>query len=132
MGQTENQQPEHSPVVHGGGSPAARLGPLRKQADARPEQNRKQRHEFPVGQNMAGQPNRQVDTGEIAPRGGIQVRGARHGERLHVHDQNAEHGKPPEHIKALNALAGSDWGVDGHDEGYICGYVVRTCTASPG
>ena len=116
MEQAENQQPEHPPVVHGGGSPAAGLRPVREQANARPEQNREQRHEFLIGQDMADQPNRQVDAGQIAPCRRIHVGGGRHGERLHVHDENAEHGKAPEYIEAPNALAGGDRRIGGHSE----------------
>ena len=105
MGEPETEQPEHAPVVQGGSSPASGFDSICEQAYTGTEQHGENGDELGVGQQMAKEPDCEIDSGQVSPHRRIEVGRFRHREHLNVHDQNAQHGETAQDVQAGNAAA---------------------------
>ena len=63
------------------------------------KQHGKNAHEFGVGDDVAQPPGQIVDTIQITKGAGVTIGCKGHGERLNVHDQDAQQGKAPENVQ---------------------------------
>ena len=118
MGESEDEQPKHAPVVQGDGSPAAGFGPVREQADPGAEQHGENGDELGVGQEMTDEPGHEVDTGQVTPCRRVQIGGFGHREHLDVHDQDAQHREAAQDVQAGDAASG-DGGGGGSMSGVV-------------
>jgi hypothetical protein len=106
--QAEHDQPQAPPQPHvdlAALPPAARRA-FRQQHQAGAEQHREQRPHLAVEQAALDEPGPQVRALRAATTRRVVVGADRQAELDHVHDQDAEHGEPTDHVDGDMALLG--------------------------
>ena len=100
--ESDDEQPPHAAIVHPPGV-AARLGEVRHQDEARPEEHGEDRHELLVGEHPAHHPDVEVRAFEVPVGRGVEVRRPWHCELLDVHHQDAEHREAAKDVERVDA-----------------------------
>ena len=107
---TENEQQQLPASVQRLEVHAARHGTLRHDDDPGAEQHRENRHELQVEEQVGEEPDAEVVPLGAAHQERIDVGRIRHGKRVDVHDENAEHGNAAQRVDGGQPFGGGDRG----------------------
>ncbi len=104
--ESDHQQPEVAPVVQPQRTATRGFRAGRHQHDARPEQEREERHELLVEEQVREAPDERIRTADAAGRRGVHVGGPDHREGLDIDQQDAQHREAAQHVQGDDAIGG--------------------------